>query len=593
MGAGGAGPPAGSDTRSYRLVSALGQGGFGSVFRGELQGASGFSKQVAIKLLNEEASGVEDFKARLRDEARLLALLRHRAIVHVEDLVRIDGRWAVVMEFVDGADLERLFALGPLPPRPVCELAIEVASALQVAHQAVDPRSGRALGIVHRDIKPANIRVTPSGEVKVLDFGVARAVFEEREAQTRSISFGSMGYLAPERIDGHDTPASDIYALGVVLLEALSGQAVGQLSVHPRGHARQLRDLLDALTAQLEGDFGDGIAAQLGGMIAYEREQRPTAHEVAERFQDLLLDAPGPWLKRWIPSVMTRVGAEESQPGSVELESAADSLAVRGPGLTTDGAWLAGAGASDGSGPKPERSGRSVAVRREPQEEQREPPRLGGVVPSSPESADGHRAPRDTGSDPVSDRDDPQRSSASGGRLLLWAALAAMLGLGLVSALALVAFLLLWPQGQQRASEPAAAVEAPDPQPVAAEGLTDPTDENPAAAEEEPTAAEEPATEVEPVQASPVAEQRSQPAPPSPSQPGAATTGTVEVQGDILGARLRDADGHRHPPGELPVGSYQVEVAFATGNIVLPTPVVVQAGRSIILRCDAVAQACR
>ena len=67
----------------------------------------------------------------------------------------------------------------------------------------------------------------------------------------------------------------------------------------------------------------------------------------------------------------------------------------------------------------------------------------------------------------------------------------------------------------------------------------------------------------------------------------------MEVQGDILGARLRDADGHRHPPGELPVGSYQVEVAFATGNIVLPTPVVVQAGRSIILRCDAVAQACR
>lgn len=113
----------GGDSRAYRLISALGQGGFGSVYRGELRGASGFTKQVAIKLLNEEASKVEDFKARLRDEARLLALLHHRAIVHVEDLVRIQGRWAVVMEFVAGADLKELMALGPIPPRPVCELA--------------------------------------------------------------------------------------------------------------------------------------------------------------------------------------------------------------------------------------------------------------------------------------------------------------------------------------------------------------------------------------------------------------------------------------------------------------------------------------
>ena len=182
---------------------------------------------------------------------------------------------------------------------------------MQVAHEAVDPNSGCPLGIVHRDIKPANIRITPSGEVKVLDFGVARAAFDGREALTRSMAFGSMGYLAPERFDGRDTPAADVYALGVVLLEALSGAPMGQLSVNPKAHAARVQERLDGLAAALGGEFGASTAALLGRMIDYDPDERPTAHEVAERFQDLLIEAPGTWLKRWIPAVMAQVQAEE------------------------------------------------------------------------------------------------------------------------------------------------------------------------------------------------------------------------------------------------------------------------------------------
>ena len=83
--------------RSYRLISSLGQGGFGTVYRAQLEGTRGFSKTVAIKVLNEDRAGVADFQRRLRDEARMLSMLKHRAIVYVEDLVRIEGRWAVVM----------------------------------------------------------------------------------------------------------------------------------------------------------------------------------------------------------------------------------------------------------------------------------------------------------------------------------------------------------------------------------------------------------------------------------------------------------------------------------------------------------------
>ena len=145
---------------------------------------------------------------------------------------------AVVKEYVEGFDHRQLLKTQPIPLRPALEIAGEAAAALRTAHEAVDPDRGTPLKIVHRDIKPANIKVTPAGEVKVLDFGIARAAFVERETLTRdSISFGSMGYLAPERYDGIDVPASDVYSLGIVLYEIVTGEAVGQLSVHPERHA--------------------------------------------------------------------------------------------------------------------------------------------------------------------------------------------------------------------------------------------------------------------------------------------------------------------------------------------------------------------
>lgn len=258
--------------------------------RGVAVGAAGFEKAVAIKFLDEHAA---DMLPRLRDEARLLAHLSHRAIVRVDDLVELDGRWAVVMELVEGQDLARIAGLGPIPPRVVCELGAEAAAGLDAAHAATHANTGEPLLLVHRDVKPSNLRITPRGEVKLLDFGVALATFATREGDTRSIAFGSPGYLAPERHDGIDTPAADVYALGVVLAECLLGERLGPSSVEPGRHAARVEEV----AARLPG----GLAEVVAGMLDYRREARPTAAAVSHRLAALGPRFEGPTLTEWAP----------------------------------------------------------------------------------------------------------------------------------------------------------------------------------------------------------------------------------------------------------------------------------------------------
>jgi len=304
--------------RRYQLDRPVGSGGFGDVYLGRLLGRSGFTKIVAIKVLNGKLARHPEIEQRLRDEARLLGLLRHRAIVQVEDLVEIGGCWAIIMEFIEGEDLGALLTRGPLPPRVACGIAQEVASALKAAHTARDRQTGEPLEIVHRDIKPANLRITPAGEVKVLDFGIARSRFDAREAHTRDLSFGSTGYMAPERLDGIDTPPSDVYALGAVLSESLTGKRLGQLSIHPAQHAEALFTLRASL-----GDAPPALVDLLLRMLAYERGQRPSADDVERSLRELLVELPGPWLQDWAPAVITRAAPLSTLPPSPRSPSMA------------------------------------------------------------------------------------------------------------------------------------------------------------------------------------------------------------------------------------------------------------------------------
>ncbi|MBW2258248.1 MAG: serine/threonine protein kinase, partial [Deltaproteobacteria bacterium] len=317
-------------TRRYRILGTLGRGGFGTVYRADLLGESGFTRQVALKVLNPDMENVENVAGRLRDEARLLGLLRHRAIVDVAGLVRLDNRWTVVMEYVEGADLSKIPE--PVPQGPALEILGEVAGALHVAYAQPGP-SGEPLRLLHRDIKPQNILVTANGEVKVLDFGVARANFAGREAQTRAMLFGSVGYMAPERYDRKEGPAADVFAMGIVLYEILSGHAFGRASAREDKFDERKQEALAELRAS--GRVLDEVTEFVSEMMAYEAGDRPTAREVETRCRDLRLEARGEWLRDWAehaipPLVLTQDQLEahdfssdiltESQYGTGDLD---------------------------------------------------------------------------------------------------------------------------------------------------------------------------------------------------------------------------------------------------------------------------------
>jgi serine/threonine-protein kinase len=197
----------------YRLLELLGQGGMATIYRAR---DAQLERDVAIKLLRPEFGQDPDFLARFRDEARAAASLSHPNVVAVFDFGEEASGPYIVMELVEGQDLASILRdNGPLAPRQAARIASDVAKALQAAH---------ARGFVHRDVKPSNILIGRDGRVKVADFGIARAI-DESQLTLPGVTMGSVHYFAPEQARGESaTTASDVYALGIVLFEMLTGQ---------------------------------------------------------------------------------------------------------------------------------------------------------------------------------------------------------------------------------------------------------------------------------------------------------------------------------------------------------------------------------
>ncbi len=197
----------------YHIVERIAAGGMGEVFRAH---DAVLAREVAIKVLHRSLAGDQSFVDRFRREARAAAGLSHPNIVAVYDWGAVDGIYYMVMEYVRGrASRELLNRYGKLEPAQAAEVLRQTLLALGHAHQQ---------GLVHRDIKPENILITTDGTVKVTDFGLARAYADGRQTQAGTVT-GTVQYLAPEQIRGEPAdPRSDLYSLGIVAYECLTGK---------------------------------------------------------------------------------------------------------------------------------------------------------------------------------------------------------------------------------------------------------------------------------------------------------------------------------------------------------------------------------
>jgi serine/threonine protein kinase len=304
-----------SDGRRFVVKGLLGEGGFGKVYLADLVSAGGFRKEVALKVLTASAPSQMDAASRLRDEARLLGLLRHRNIVAVDDLVRLPEGWGVVMEVVAGVDLRylmsHLHALDrTVPPQAAADVAVGIARALDAAYNH-RPSGGQPLRAVHRDIKPGNVRITAEGEVKVLDFGIARAEFQTRETVTGDDRFGSLAYMSPERVIGEpETTACDVYALGVVLWEMLCCSQRGRALLRRDLHDKQLVDMQEKLRPVAGAAELEPLVLR---MVDFDPEARPAAAEVVAELRRLRPALTGPDLEELagveVPAVVRHLGA--------------------------------------------------------------------------------------------------------------------------------------------------------------------------------------------------------------------------------------------------------------------------------------------
>jgi eukaryotic-like serine/threonine-protein kinase len=265
----------------YEIQGVLGQGGMAKVFKGH---DTVLGRDVAVKVLSPQFAGDDQFVSRFRREAQAAAALNHPNIVSVFDTGDQADVHYIVMEYVQGRTLrDAIRNDGPLQPERSAEIAASVARALASAHEA---------GLVHRDIKPGNIMLTPEGEVKVMDFGIARTATGDTLTQTAAV-LGTASYLSPEQAQGEQVDArSDIYSLGCVLYEMLTG---GPPFTGDSPVAIAYKHVKDdpVPPARLNGDVPSDLEAVVMKAMAKNPENRyQTADEMREDLERALQGLP-------------------------------------------------------------------------------------------------------------------------------------------------------------------------------------------------------------------------------------------------------------------------------------------------------------
>jgi TonB family protein len=285
----------------YTLLERIAVGGMAEVWKARMRGVEGFQKTVAIKRILPHMTDNAEFVGMFIDEAKLAAQLTHPNIVHIYDLGRMGRDYYIAMEYVEGKDLRSLLNAGhrrgaPLPLGLGLLIAARVASALDYAHRKRDFED-RELGLVHRDVSPQNVLLTYEGDVKLCDFGIAKAVSKASQTQMGALK-GKLQYMSPEQAWGRPVdPRSDLFSLGAVLFEMVTGERLfpgdSEMSVLEavrQGQTRTPRQVNPAVPREV-----DEIVARAIAIDPKDRFQ--SAGEMKQRLEAALAaltPSPGP-----------------------------------------------------------------------------------------------------------------------------------------------------------------------------------------------------------------------------------------------------------------------------------------------------------
>ncbi len=300
-------------TGHYVLLERIGIGGMAEVFRASARGAEGFERPIAIKRILPNLSEDPEFVRMFVDEAKIAVQLQHPNIVQIFDLGRNERTYFIVMEFVHGRDLRALLdvltiAKKSMPLTVVLHVAMKICEALHHAHFATG-RSGEFLAVVHRDVTPQNVLLSYDGEVKVTDFGLAKARGRLTETQAGIIK-GKLAYMAPEAFMGIPVDhRSDIYSVGILLWEMLLGRRlfVGKNDIETAQKAQAacipgLRSIDPNIPVEIERIVLRALAPGRDDRYRTAEELHDDLEAFAYEHQQFLTSSAfATWFRSWFP----------------------------------------------------------------------------------------------------------------------------------------------------------------------------------------------------------------------------------------------------------------------------------------------------
>jgi tRNA A-37 threonylcarbamoyl transferase component Bud32 len=332
----------------YTVVRKLAEGGMAEIFLGQQRGSEGFEKPVVLKRIHTAFLADAQFRNMLIDEAHISMSLHHNNIVQVLDLGRAGGRMFLVLELVDGWDMARILeraaaAHFPLPTGLGLYLLAEVCRALSYAHGRTRA-DGLPMGIVHRDVSPQNVLLSEQGEVKLTDFGIAKAL-TKRDRTATGVVKGKVAFMSPEQASGQSIDArSDLFSFGTMLYLVATGVRPFEAASDFEVIARVQKGVFRA-PEEVRPDMSPALAAVIRRSMGVDREQR---YQTAD---ELLVDLEGIWrsdfgapgqteLKLWLAELGRRDGVLPIARARASFPTTGDTTAGMGAGDLAEGQAL-------------------------------------------------------------------------------------------------------------------------------------------------------------------------------------------------------------------------------------------------------------